>query len=248
MATENTTLIELRDASVVSAYTGEIVAEHVNWKLNAGEFWIVAGIHGSGKSDFLATAAGTQRPDNGEVFLFGENIARATEPELARLRLRVGLVLKHGGRMFANFTVQENVALAVRYHENIGPVEAAKKIQSVLELTALKPVADRIASTLGPNLRHRVGLARALALNPEVLLLDEPLSGLDVTGERWIFNFLSKVCAGDKPLAVVVGTNNIDPWAGHGKQFGVLQQKRWLAFAGRDELQKAMLDVSLAED
>ncbi|MGZ4988326.1 MAG: ATP-binding cassette domain-containing protein, partial [Limisphaerales bacterium] len=175
-----TPLIELQNADVISSHSGTSVVHEVNWAIAPDEFWIVGGGYGSGKTDLLSTAAGLQRPESGCVLLFGNDIAQVPEHELVKLRRRIGLVFKHGGRMFANFTVLENVALAVRYHENLGPVEAAKKVEAVLDLTGLTQVARRIASTLGPNLRQRTGLARALALNPEVLLLDEPLSGLDV--------------------------------------------------------------------
>lgn len=254
MATETKTpLIELRDANIVSAHTGDVLVEKANWQVMPNDFWIVGGVHGSGKTDFLTTAAGSQRPDDGAVYLFGRNIAEMTEAELVDSKLRIGMVLKHGGRLFANFTVLENVTLAVRYHQNLGPVEAAEAVAPVLEITGLAPVAHRIATTLGPNMRQRVGLARALALNPEVLLLDEPFSGLDVTGERWLIEFLTKLIRQSpfphgNPLTVVVGTNNIDPWAQHATRFGLLQHKRWLALSGCDELKKLMTNVSLAQD
>jgi len=244
-----TPLIELQNADVISSHTGAVVLHEVNWSVAAGEFWVIGGGYGSGKTDLLSTAAGLQRPDNGCVRLFENDIAQVTEPELARLRRRVGLVFKHGGRMFANFTVLENIALAVRYHENLGPVEAAKQIEPVLDLTGLTQVASRIANTLGPNLRLRIGLARALALNPEVLLLDEPLSGLDISAQRWLIEFLQKLSSQPEtnPTTVVVGTNNFEPWSEHGTRFGILKNKRWLAFNGREDLKDAMLETSIPE-
>jgi phospholipid/cholesterol/gamma-HCH transport system ATP-binding protein len=241
-------LIELENADVVS-YTGAIVLHEVSWKIEAGDFWVVGGGYGSGKTDLLSTAAGLQRPENGRVLLFGNDIAQLSDPELTRVRKRIGLVFKHGGRMFANFSVLENVALAVRYHENLGAFEAAKKVESILDTTGLTQVATRIATTLGPNLRHRVALARALALQPEVLLLDDPLSGLDLSAQRWLIDFLHKI-SGDQaanPIAVVVATNNFDPWAAHGTRFGILKDKRWLAFSRREELNNAMLENTAPE-
>ena len=125
-------LIELQKADVMSSYTGSVVLEGVDWQIKPREFWIVGGTYGSGKTDLLLTAAGLQRAESGEVLLFGNDIARAHEHDLAQSRRRVGLVFKHGGRMFANFTVLENVALGVRYQENLGPVEAIEKVEQVL--------------------------------------------------------------------------------------------------------------------
>lgn len=243
----DTPLIELQQADVVSAWSGDVVVEGVNWWIRPGEFWVVGGEYGTGKTDLLSTAAGLQRPDNGNVFLFGADILRASEPELVHLRQRVGLVFKQGGRMFANFTVHENVALAVRYHQNLGACDAAKQIDSVLEQTGLASVATRIASTLGPSLRHRVGLARALALNPEVLLFDEPLAGLDVPGQRWLIQFLKQLNKAEKPLSIVIGTSHFEPWLEYGNHFAVLRDKRWLAFGSREELKSAMVETSAPE-
>jgi phospholipid/cholesterol/gamma-HCH transport system ATP-binding protein len=242
-----TPIIELQDADVVSAYSGSVMVERVNWQIGAGEFWVVGGKYGSGKTDLLSTAAGLQRPESGRVLLFGADLAHASEPELIGIRRRVGIVLKHGGRMFANFTVLENVALPVRYHQNLGSFDAAKRIEGTLDQTGLTQYATRIASTLGPSLRQRVGLARALALNPEVLLLDEPLSGLDVPGERWLIKFLAELSKAEKPVSIVIGTNNFEPWLEHGNHFAVLRDKRWLAFSNREELQHAMLEISAPE-
>ena len=246
MASENP-LIELQTADVVSSHTGAVVLEHVDWRINAGEFWIVGGAYGSGKTDLLSTVAGLQRPGDGSVLLFGSDISDVHESELVRLRQRVGLVFKHGGRMFANFTVLENVELGVRYQENLGPVEAAEKVERVLEETALTQYATRIASSLGPNFRHRVGLARALALEPEVLLLDEPLVGLDVQAQRWMIEFLKTNLQKSSVKAVVVGTNHFEPWLQIGRHFAVLRNKRWLAFGDRAELKDAMLETSAPE-
>jgi ABC-type transporter Mla maintaining outer membrane lipid asymmetry ATPase subunit MlaF len=231
---------------VVSAHAGTVVVQDVDWRINAGEFWVVGGSYGAGKTDLLSTAAGLQRPEDGSVSLFGNDIAGLHESELVLLRRRVGLVFKHGGRMFANFTVLENVELGVRYQENLGPVEAVEKVERVLDGTGLTQFATRIASSLGPNLRHRVGLARALALEPEVLLLDEPLVGLDVQAQRWMVEFL-KLSLTKSLKAIVVGTNHFEPWLQIGTHFAVLKEKRWLAFDNRGALKEGMLETSATE-
>jgi ABC-type transporter Mla maintaining outer membrane lipid asymmetry ATPase subunit MlaF len=241
-----TPLIELQNANVVSAYSGSVVLEGVDWQINTGDFWVVGGAYGAGKTDLLSTAAGLQRPEDGRVLLFGSDIAEVHETELVRLRRRVGLVFKHGGRMFANFTVLENVALGVRYQDNLGSVGAAEKVERILDVTGLTEHASRIATTLGPNFKHRVGLARALALQPEVLFLDEPLVGLDVQAQRWMIEFL-KASLGKSLKAVVIGTNHLEPWLQIGTHFAVLKNKRWLAFDNRDALKDAMLETSASE-
>ncbi len=240
-------LIEMQHADIVSANTGVVMVREVDWQIGAGEFWIVGGPYGSGKTDLLSTAAAIQRAAAGHVCLFGADVAEAPEPEIARLRRRIGLVFKFGGRMFANFTVQENVALPLRYHENLGPVEAAARTESLLQMAGLTSVAKKIAGTLAPHLRIRIGLARALALDPEVLFLDEPLAGVDIHAHRWMLDFFKTRKAAGKPQTIVVGTNNFEPWLELGTRFGVLKHNRWLAFAGREELKDAMLETTATE-
>src|SRR5687767_878139 len=104
-------LLEMSEVSVASAARPNVAQlENVNWRLMPGDFWLIAGPHGSGKSDFLATAAALQRPLSGTVRWFGEDAWELKGDELVGERRRVGLVFENGGRMFRNLTVAENVA------------------------------------------------------------------------------------------------------------------------------------------
>src|SRR4051812_15592431 len=104
------------DASIAPPLAGGIEVEGINWRVMPKDFWIVAGLFGSGKSDFLATAAGLQRPSRGVVKLFGHETFTLKEEILVEHRRRIGLVFSNGGRLFNRLTVAENVALPLRYH------------------------------------------------------------------------------------------------------------------------------------
>src|SRR6185503_1839481 len=108
-------ILEMINVAVASAQSPVTPAvEGVDWRVSEGDYWVVAGLPGSGKSDLLATAAGLQRPLSGTHLLFGKEPTQSPESELLSERLRVGLVFENGGRLFNHLTVAENVALPLR--------------------------------------------------------------------------------------------------------------------------------------
>jgi ABC-type transporter Mla maintaining outer membrane lipid asymmetry ATPase subunit MlaF len=239
-----TPAIEMIDVAVSSARRpAEVEVEDVNWRVLPGECWVVAGLHGAGKSDLLAVADGLQRPLRGTVKLFGEDIAAADEEVLMRVRRRVGLVFENGGRMFRNLTVAENIGLPLRYHFDLAAGEADERVNELLELTGLSAFAHNTSGVLNVSWQERVGLARALAIKPEVLLLDRPLSGLDARHRSWWLDFLGKLSAGTpflegRPMTLVVTTDDFEPWLNRGQRFVLLKEKRWHNLGARADLEQ----------
>ena len=237
-----TPLIELVGASISSAQEPDVaLVEGVNWKLLPGDFWVVGGLQWAGKSDWLTTVAGLQRTATGAHFLFGQEAASLTQAELVAERLRVGLVFENGGRLFTQMTVEENVSLPLRYHRNCPPEESRESVAAMLELTGLTDLAAQPAGQLNRGWRQRVALARALILQPEVLLLDNPLAGLDPRQTRWWLDTLTALNAGHpvfalRPLSLVVTTDDLRPWQDRASQFALLRGRRWLPLGGRTEL------------
>lgn len=235
-------LIELVAASISSAQEPDVaLVEGVNWKLLPGDFWAVGGLHWTGKSDWLATVAGLQRITAGEHYLFGQESVSLTQTELVAERLRVGLVFENGGRLFTQMTVEENISLPLRYHRNSSVEESHTEVAAMLELAGLTEFKTQPASQLNRGWRQRVALARALILKPEVLLLDNPLAGLDPRQTRWWLDTLDALSAGHpvfshRPLSLVVTTDDLRPWQDHARQFALLQGRRWLSLGGRAEL------------
>jgi ABC-type transporter Mla maintaining outer membrane lipid asymmetry ATPase subunit MlaF len=228
----DTSLVEAVDVTVSPLHSNAVVASHVDWRLTAGEFWVVGGRHGSGKTSFLSTIAGLQRPATGVIRHFGEELSQLAEPELLRQRERIGFVFKGGGRMFAGLTVAENVALPLQYHLQWTEEKTAERVAAVLEATELAEESDKTAQNLGWGRQQRVGLARALALNPELLFLDEPLSGLEASDRQWWRKFLDMLSegaalTGGLPMTIVVTTNDFGFWIGGGHHCGLLQDGRW---------------------
>ncbi len=219
----------------------QVLLEQVSWRVQTGDFWVVGGLQSVGKSALLAVAVTLQRPVAGEHFVFGSNTAGLSDELLLENRLRMGLVFEHGGRLFTHMTVAENVALPLRYHQNCAEPEAATRVRDVLEAVELLPAARDRALHLGRDRAQRAGLARALALKPEVLFLDNPLAGLDPRERYWWLEFLSALSRGHpvldrRPLTLVVAVNDLNPWSGRGRQFAFINQNRFLPVGGRKEL------------
>src|SRR5215510_10004950 len=135
--------MEMRDVTVTSIHdSSDAVLEGVNWTVAVGEFWAVAGLLRSGKSDLMALAAGILRPARGAYRLFGKELIAGFEQELLTLRLRVGLVFD-GGQLLHHLTLAENVGLPLRYHFGDTVPHLEQRIQALVEFTGLLPWAHR---------------------------------------------------------------------------------------------------------
>lgn len=227
-----TPALELRGLAVAAMKNPNItVASGVNWTVNPGEFWVVGAPQQSGKSDFLMTLGGIISPTMGDLSFLGEPMPIFEESRMAH-RLKLGVVFD-GGQLLGSLTVAENIALPLRYHSRSSAQEIKTRVNELLELTELTPWANRTPVNVARSWRQRAGLARALALAPEVLLLDSPLTGLDVRHAAWWLGFLGELARGHqilgkKPLTLVVTADDLRPWRDHANQVACLRGKQLL--------------------
>jgi ABC-type transporter Mla maintaining outer membrane lipid asymmetry ATPase subunit MlaF len=228
--TLTTAVIEMREVGVGALHGADrVVAEHVDWTVAPGDFWVIAGLQGTGKSDFLMLAAGLMPPRSGDYRLFGEPMPIFEGSRLAH-RLRLGLVFDDG-HLLNHLTVFENVALPLRYHRSHAGVDAEDSARALLEATELLPWSASTPGAMPRAWQKRAGLARALALRPDVLLLDCPLNGLDLRHANWWLNFLGALSRGhplaeSRPMTLVVTTEDLRPWRGRARQFALLENQR----------------------
>lgn len=218
---------------------GFVVLENVNWSVAPGEFWIIAAQPYSGKSDFLMTTAGLMPPANGRYQFFGNETRIFDETRLAD-RLRMGIVFENA-QLFHYLTIAENVALPLRYHKNLRPEESASAVDELLELTELKPIAEVTPANLPRGWHKRAGLARALTLKPEILLLDNPLGGLDARHAHWWLRFLDELSRGHKwlggkPVTIIATTDDLRPWCGDARRFALLKEKQFVPVGSWNEV------------
>jgi len=210
-------VIEMRAVTVgAMADPGFAVLEGVDWLVAPGEFWVVAGQQHSGKSEFLMMTGGLMPPAGGDYRFFGNPTGIFDESRLAD-RLRIGFIFETA-QLFHYLTIAENVTLPLRYHRNLAEAEAAGAVADLLELTGLKPIADAAPANLARSWLKRAGLARALTMRPEVLLLDNPLAGLDA------------------PMTLVATTDDLRPWRHGGRKFALLKDKQFVRLGSWAEM------------
>ncbi|MGH7388399.1 MAG: ABC transporter ATP-binding protein [Candidatus Rokuibacteriota bacterium] len=195
-------LIEVVD--VWKAFETAPVLRGVSLALARGETLVVMGGSGSGKTVMLRLIAGLLRPDRGQIRLFGRSIERLSEEELLPIRRRMGYVFQ-GAALFDSLTVLENVAYPLREHTRLDDGEIRDRVAKFLGLVGLgEEVLPLLPSELSGGMRKRVGIARALVIEPEVLLFDEPTAGLDPTNSRLVGDLISQVHTGVCDTAIVV--------------------------------------------
>ena len=238
-----TALLEMRGVTVGALRDTEIVvATDVNWTVAPGDFWVLAGLQGAGKTDFLMMTAGLLPPRAGDYRLFGEPMPIFEEHRLAA-RLRLGLVFD-GGQLLNHLTVFENVALPLRYHRNPTREEVERDVRAMLEAMELLPWAGRTPGAMPRSWRKRAGLARALMLRPEVLLVDSALGGADLRHANWWLNFLAELARGHallggQPVTLVATAEDFRPWQSRAKQFAVLAEQRLTVLGGWPEVERS---------
>lgn len=170
-------VVELRGVS--KAFGGKVVLDAVDLSVRRGEVLVVLGGSGSGKSVTLRHMNGLTHPDSGEVFVDGVEVSRLPEEELGEVRRKVGMLFQMGA-LFDSMTVFENVAFALWEHTRMPEHEVEARVREVLGFVNLGPdVMPLLPSSLSGGMRKRVSLARTIALKPDVLLYDEPTTGLD---------------------------------------------------------------------
>jgi len=208
--------IQMRGLTVVSMRNQNVtVVQDVTWTVASDEFWVIGAPQHSGKSDFLMTAGGILSPAAGEYAFLGEPMPIFEESRLAH-RLKLGFAFD-GGQLLGSLTLAENIALPLRYHSRMGWRQIQERVAELLEATGLTAWADRSPVRVARSWLQRAGLARALALSPEVLLLDSPLTGLDMRHTSWWQRFLKALQDGHpvmqgRPLTLVATADDLRPW------------------------------------
>jgi phospholipid/cholesterol/gamma-HCH transport system ATP-binding protein len=164
--------------NLVREFGDRAVLDDVSFNVHRGETLVIMGGSGCGKSTLLRHMIGSMKPTSGTVKLFGEEITGMEEREIERVRLRFGMLFQSGA-LLASLTVGENVALPLLQHTNKTVDEIEEIVEKKLQMVGLTGFKDLKPDEISGGMKKRVGLARALALDPELLFSDEPTSGLD---------------------------------------------------------------------
>ncbi len=168
----------IRLSGVSKIYDGKYALHNINMTIKKGETLAVIGGSGSGKSTLLQLLVGLIRPDEGEIFIGEQEITHLSEKEMDKVRLNMGMVFQYSA-LFDSLSVKENVAFGLREHKKCSEAEIERIVKEKLSLVGLPGVENRMPGELSGGMKKRVGLARAIAFEPEIIFYDEPSSGLD---------------------------------------------------------------------
>ncbi len=200
------TIIEVRDLSV--GYDRMTVLEDIDFTVRRGEIFCILGGSGCGKSTLLKHMIGLYPPFAGDVLLFGESIVRADDAVRHRLMRRFGVTYQ-GGALFGSMTLAENVELPLAEYTDLSREERRKVAAAKLAQVDLAGFEDYMPAEISGGMRKRAGLARALALDPEMLFFDEPSAGLDPITAAELDRLILKL-RDQSGATIVVVTHDLD--------------------------------------
>ena len=169
-------MIEFKD--VYKSFGANQVLKGVNLTIQKGETAVIIGRSGCGKSVLLKHVIGLLKPDKGEIFVDGEDITSYQDDKLYKLRRKFGMIFQ-ASALFDSMTVDENVGLGLREHTSLPEAKIKKKVKETLKLVGLSAIEEKKPAELSGGMKKRVGLARAIAMDPEYVLYDEPTTGID---------------------------------------------------------------------
>lgn len=169
----------------------QMVLRDVNLSVASGKTTVIVGASGEGKSVIIKHMLGLVRPERGEVRFFGSNLAQARKKELNRIRMEFGVLFQNVA-LFDSMSVFDNVALPLRERTKLSETVIRAKVREKLDLMDLVDADDKFPAQLSGGMKKRVGLARALMLDPKVVFFDEPTTGLDVSRSNEIYRLFHK--------------------------------------------------------
>ena len=213
--------------------TNKILAG-VSFCIEQGESAVIIGRSGGGKSVLLKHLIALLKPDAGQVLIDGENIVPMNERQLLRVRRKFGMLFQ-GAALFDSMTVAENIAFAFRRDRSLPEDEIARKVARVLEMVDLPGIEDENPSELSGGMRKRVGLARAIVYEPQIVLYDEPTTGLDPIASDSIDKLILRVRDRLNVTSVVV-THDMRSARRLGQRILMLHDKRIYASGTPDEI------------
>jgi phospholipid/cholesterol/gamma-HCH transport system ATP-binding protein len=201
-------LLAIETRSLHKSFGQQAVLTGLDLEIPEGVISVVLGPSGTGKSVCLQHIVGLMRPDAGDVVVRGRSVRAMHRAELLDLRRDIGVMFQDGA-LFSTMTVFDNVAFPLRQHTDFGEDEIAELVMDQLEMVGLASAADRMPHALSGGMRKRAGLARAMALNPGIVLCDEPDSGLDPVRTALLGDLLLDRHAAQGGTMVVV-THNVE--------------------------------------
>jgi phospholipid/cholesterol/gamma-HCH transport system ATP-binding protein len=238
-------MIEVRDLK--KKFGPQPILDGVSFRIENGESVAIIGRSGGGKSVLLKHIIGLLQPDSGEVFIDGENIVPMNERQLLRVREKFGMVFQ-GAALFDSMTVAENVAFPLERKHRLTAGEISRRVAAALDVVDLPGTQHKKPAELSGGMRKRVGLARAIVYEPQIVLYDEPTTGLDPIVSDSIDKLIMRVRDHLKVTSIVV-THDMRSARRVGNHVLMLHEKKIYAnctpenlFASTDPIVRQFID------
>jgi phospholipid/cholesterol/gamma-HCH transport system ATP-binding protein len=225
-------MIEVRQ--LMKRFGANSILDGVSFRIEKGESVVIIGRSGGGKSVLLKHLIGLLKPDAGQVLIEGEDIVEMNERELLRIRRKFGMLFQSAA-LFDSLTVAENVAFAFRRERSLPETEIRRKVAEVLEVVDLPGTEDKKPSELSGGMKKRVGLARAIIYQPQIVLYDEPTTGLDPIVSDSIDQLILRV-RDRLDVTTVVVTHDLRSTRRLGQRILMLHDRRIYATGTPDEI------------
>jgi phospholipid/cholesterol/gamma-HCH transport system ATP-binding protein len=228
-------MIRIRD--LWRSFNGEMVLKGITCDIADGGTTVFLGPSGVGKSVLIKHIVGLLRPDRGAIFIDDVDITRLRGAALRRLRKRFG-VLFQDGALFDSMTVAENVAFPLRQHTRLGESEIAERVREKLAAVGMSGTEELFPAELSGGMRKRVGLARAIVMDPEIILFDEPTSGLDPLNAAAVCELITSIQRRLKKTFIVI-SHDIEATLEIANTIGLLEKGRLVAYGSPAEVVRA---------
>jgi len=223
------------------SFGNQKVLNGINLTVRRSETIAVLGRSGTGKSVLLRLMIGLEKPDSGSVRIHGQDIARLSLDQIGEIRKKMGFLFQHAA-LYDSLTVEQNVAFPLRHHKKeMSRSEQDERVRELLAEVGMEGDLEKMPSDISGGMQKRVGLARALALEPDILLLDEPTAGLDPISSGEIDDLILKLQE-EHHMASIVVTHDLHSAKTIADRLALLNQGNVVVEGNFEELQKSDVD------
>ncbi|MGN8068033.1 ABC transporter ATP-binding protein [Mucilaginibacter sp. SG564] len=237
-ASSKKTEVVIHAKGIAKAFGDKEVLKNINFDLKRGENMVVLGKSGMGKSVTIQCIVGMLKPDAGTLTVLGENVAEMGDEELKQLRMKIGFLFQSGA-LYDSMTVRENLEFPLtRVLKLTDQQDIDKRVEEVLDGVGLLDAIDKLPSDLSGGMRKRVGLARTLIVKPEIMLYDEPTTGLDPITSREISELILHMQQKYKTSSIII-THDMECARITADRIVVMDDGEYIAEGSYKELQKS---------
>lgn len=219
------------------SYGSEAILNDISMAFPMGRLITITGPSGSGKSTLLKIIAGLIYPDSGTVIMDGVDVFSLARSRLFDLR-RFSCFVFQDSALISNLNVYNNIALPLRYHYNLPESEIDKRVADILKNCGIEGIRDALPAHLSLGQRKLVGFARGLVVEPKLIFLDEPVSGIDAIARKKMIDIIIPL-RDDPNITLVVVSHNLDFIKDYADYIALLYEKNLIAYAKRDEILKS---------